>query len=397
MARPSPPVDRSLANEPMWPLDLGIAIVGTLVGYTIISQLRFDDPRLLYNAWTYVVGVLGGVVLLSLLSRLVASRFLEKSVQLGFLASVFVHLMLLLMAVNVIVFGRYFPESFTGVEPKRTVERKTVPEYLFSAPSQQRTTPDWSQPTDAETASKVMPIEQRLVAPVEKSASRLEMPNHEPVRPREVEKFLLSRQTPESALPMPADAPGVRSKSPTRPQWEVLPSARPTIPVPEAPATELPQAVPLQRPAEPQRQQPAAAAIVTPPASELPPRDAVAPSASVAARALPSRENQLPIIGNLGASPQRSPAQQRQRTLDAAGPAPAPLSVAVARSQATAERVLSPIDTPLTRGQASVGASLALDSQALPAETPAQELPHRSCELRLPTPPPGCRASPQAP
>src|SRR5690606_6765243 len=131
------------------------------------------------------------------------------------------------------------------------------------------------------------------------------------------------------------------------------------------------QAVPLQRPAEPERQQPVASAIATPPAPELsPPRNTVAPSASIAARALPSREDQLPVIGNLGASPQRSPAQQPQRTLDAAGPAPAPLSVAVARSQATAERVLSPIDTPLTRGQASVGASLALDSQALPAETP---------------------------
>lgn len=370
MARPTPPVNRSPANEPMWPLDLGIAIVGTLVGYTIVSQLRFDDPRLLYNAWTYVIGVPGGVVLLSLFSRLVTSRFIERSAQLGFLASVFVHLMLLLMSVNVIVFGRYFPEAFTGAEPKRTLERKTVPEYVFSAPSQQRATPDWSQPTDAETASKVMPLEQRLVPPVEKTASRLEMPNHEPIRPREEERFLLSRQTPESALPMPADAPGVRSRSLTPPQWESVPAAQPTVPVLEPQLAESPQAVPLERPADPARQQPPVPAVPAPsvPTPALPPA-ALAPAASLAARAVPARDNQLPVIGNLGASPQRPPAQQRQRPLDAAGPAPAPLSVAMARPQAAAERLLAPLDTPLTRVETSVGASLSLDSQeAMPAE-----------------------------
>ncbi len=371
MARPTPLANRSPAKEPMWPLDLGIAIVGTLVGYTIISQLRFDDPRPLYNAWTYVIGVPGGVVVLSLFTRLVTSRFVERSAQLGFLASVFVHLMLLLMSVNVIVFGRYFPEAFTGAEPKRSVERKTIPEYVFSAPSQQRTTPDWSQPTEAETASKVMPLEQRLVPPLEKTASRLEMPNHELVRPREEQKFLLSRQTPESALPMPADAPGIRSRSLTPPQWEAAPATQPTVPVLEPRLADAPQAVPLERPADPARQQPPEPATLAPPTPEpLPPREAVAPAASMAARAVPSQQNQLPRIGNLGASPQRPPAQQRQRTIDVAGPAPAPLSVAIARPQATAERLLSPTDAPLARVQTSVGASLSLDSQALPAETP---------------------------
>lgn len=370
MARPTPLANRSPANEPMWLLDLGIAIVGTLVGYTIISQLRFDDPRPLYNAWTYVIGVPGGVVVLSLFTRLVTSRFIERSAQLGFLASVFVHLMLLLMSVNVIVFGRYFPEAFTGAEPKRSIERKTVPEYVFSAPSQQRAVPDWSQPTEAETASKVMPLEQRLLPPVEKTASRLEMPNHEPPRPRDEERFLLSRQTPESALPMPADAPGLRSRSLTPPQWEAAPATEP-IPVLEPRLSESPQAVPLDRAADPVRQQPLAPASLAPPVPELSPsRDPVAPTASMAARAAPAQTNQLPRIGNLGDSPQRPPVQQRQRTLDAVGPAPAPLSVAIARPQATAERLLSPADTPLARVQTSIGASLAFESQSLPADLP---------------------------
>jgi len=168
----------------MWPLDLGLMILGTLVFYTVTSQFRFDDPRPLQNAWTYVLVVPAAVIGLSLLARGVASKFVEKSIQLGFLFSVFVHLLLVMMAVNVIIFSRYFPEAFTGNEPRRMPVKKTVPDYLFATPSREMTQPDWSKPIDAETASKVMPLEQRTLPPVENSAERLELPTERQDKPR---------------------------------------------------------------------------------------------------------------------------------------------------------------------------------------------------------------------
>jgi len=379
MNRPSLDTEPLPPAERMWPLDVGLGMLGTLVGYTIISQLRFDDPRPLYNAWTYVIMVPVGVIGLSLLSRLVASRFLEKSAQLGFLASVFVHLVLLLMAVNVIVFGRYFPEAFTGAQPDRVVKQKTVPDYLFSSPTEQPTAPDWSKPVDAETASKVVPIEQRLIPPVEKTANRLEMPTQEVTPQRDPEKFLVPRQTPESAMPMPADSPGQRSKNTAKPSESPPSMTQPSIPVPQVPVTEAAPPAPAERSVATERSSTPTQQSATAPTTSVSP-NSLSPdlkslfrdegrSSSLAARATPSSRDEMPKIGQSGQAANRPSPSQRQRVLDAAGAAPAPLSVAVARNDAASDRVISPTETPLVRTQTAVGASLGADSQAMPSES----------------------------
>jgi len=372
--------DQSQPIERMWPLDVGLGLLGTLVGYTVVSQLRFDDPRPMHNAWTYVILVPLGVIALSLTSRLVASRFLEKSAQLGFLASVFVHLLMLLMAVNVIVFGRYFPEAFTGSQPERVVKQKTVPDYLFSAPTQQPTTPDWSKPVDAETSSKIVPIEQRLIPPVENTSNRLEMPIEQEQPKRELEKFLVPRQTPESSMPMPADSPGQRSKNLSKPSETPLSPTSPSISIPNVSIAESAAPAPADRSiatnrsTQVDRQSPALTPTTSVSPQSLSPdvnslfRDEGRAS-SMAARATPSVRDEMPKIGQTGTSAQRPSPSQRQRVLDAAGSAPAPQSVAVARLEAAADRMLSPIETPLVRTQSAVGASLGAQSQAVAAES----------------------------
>lgn len=372
--------DPSNANERMWPLDVGLGMVGTLVGYTIVSQLRFDDPRLVYNAWTYVVLVPVGVIGLSLLSRLVASRFVEKSAQLGFLASVLVHLLLLLMAVNVIVFGRYFPEAFTGSQAERVVKQKTVPDYLFSAASEQPSTPDWSKPVEAETSSKTVPIEQRLIPPVENTSNRLEMPTEQQQPQKELEKFLVPRQTPESAMPMPADTPGQRSKNLNRPT-EMNPSPSPpsiiapVVPVAEsAPAAPAERSVDTSRPTPTDRQSPTSAPAMSVSPRSLTPDLAsqmreLGRSSSLAARAKSADSDELPRVGQPNLSAARPAANPRTRSVDAAGAAPATPSIAVARVEASADRQLSPAETPMVRTQNNSGASLGLQSPAVSAES----------------------------
>ena len=380
MNRPPLITEQTSPVERMWPLDIGLGMLGTLVGYTVVSQLRFDDPRLTHNAWTYVILVPLGVIGLSLLSRLVASRFLEKSAQLGFLASILVHLLLLLMAVNVIVFGRYFPEAFTGSQAERVVKQKTVPDYLFSSPTQQPAVPDWSKPVDAETSSKIVPIEQRLIPPVENTSNRLEMPTEQQQPQRELEKFLVPRQTPESSLPMPADSPGQRSKNLNKPSDTPPSPSPPSITVPVVPAAESAPPAPAERSAavsrstQPDRQSPSSAPVTSVSPQSLSPdltslfRDQ-GRSSSLAARATESMRDEMPKIGQAGTSPQRPTPSQRQRVLDAAGAAPAPQSVSVARLEASADRMLSPVETPLVRTQSAVGASLGIQSQPVAAES----------------------------
>jgi hypothetical protein len=354
------------SSERMWPLDLCLLGLGGLVFYTVTSQLRFDDPRLMYNGWTYAVVVPAAVALVSLLMRSVASKFVEKSIQLGLLLSVFVHLSLLLMAVNVIIFSRYFPEAFTGKEPQRIPVRKTVPDYLFATPSKEMTQPDWSKPTDAETASKEVPIEERSLPPVDRSAERLEMPIDQPEKPLDIEKFLIPRQTPEAAMPTPANAPGKRAKSIAKLDAAQSPAAESKkIETPDLPSKASPsQSLADRAVSDPSRTMAAASSPLSAP-SVAPTPDLEVRSTAAAGRAKAAMEDRLPTIGNLGASSKRSNPQQRERAVIAAGAAPAPPSVSVGTFDMNAQRMLSPTDLPATRANRSVGASLADNSDAM--------------------------------
>jgi hypothetical protein len=356
-------------TERMWPLDLGLIVVGGLVFYTVASRFRFDDPRWMYNAWTYVVLVPTTVIILSLIARSVASKFFEKSVQLGFLCSVFVHLLLLLMAVNVIIFTRYFPEAFTGNEPQRIPVRKTVPDYLFATPSKEMTQPDWSKPTDAETASKVVPIEQRSLPPVENSAERLQMPTEAIEQPVEVEKFLIPRKTPENSMPTPANTPGQKAKSLAQLDAESSPSLEPQkIETPdvqlEASAS---QAVDQRSVTDPSRTAEAVSAAMA--STSLPPTPDIRPQSTPGAgRARPALEDRLPTIGNIASSTERVSPQQRDRSVQAAGAAPAPVTVAVSAFDQNADRMISRTELPTTRSSRAVGASISDASDAAPSQ-----------------------------
>ncbi len=352
-------------NERVWPLDLALIVLGGLVFSLIVSKFRFDDPRPLYNAWTYALLVPAIVVGLSVVAHGITSRFLEKSLQLAFLFSVLIHLILLMMAVNMIVFIRYFPEAFTGNEPRRIPVKKTVPDYLFATPSREMTQPDWSKPVDAETTSKEVPLEERTLPPVEKSAQRLEMPKEQYRDQLEPEKALIERQKLELSMPTPANTPGKKARSLAELNERLSPSQeQQSIDVPDVQAQATPApTMDSRRVNEPERNQaepsrPLAASAESPKPDMRP---VTSPSAGYAR---PAAEDRVPMIGNIGATPDRVTPQQRERSITAAGAAPVPMSVPVASRDASADRMLSPSSTPLTRTSRAVGASLTEDSAA---------------------------------
>ncbi len=345
-------------DERMWPLDVALISLTGLILYIILGYLSFDDPRPMYNAWTYVIAVplIGAVSAFTL--HQIASKYVQKSFQLGFLFSIFVHLLLVVLAVQWMIFPHYFPEAFAGVKPDRSPIRKTVPEYLFQKPDESNAvTPDWSQPVDAETTSQVIPLEQRQMPPVKRSAPRLEVPRPNAEQPREPEKFLMERVQPEMAKPQPSDSPSrlARRRQPTEPapQSQSAPQA-PEIDTSVAPSADQ-SPTEKSTSAAAKRQRSGASIAMSADMAPTPSRDpAPAPVPTMRAMA-----ESLPTVGSAGIARERSQ-RQRPTRQSAAGAAPTPPTVSIAKIEVDAERMLTPELAPVQRTSQAVGANVTL-------------------------------------
>jgi len=371
--------------ERMWPLDIGMAALGGLVLYMVWNYLSFDDTRILHNRLTYLILVPFITFGISLSLRLIASQFVQKSIQVGFLFSTIVHLLLLILAVQLVIFPHYFPEAFAGVKPERSPIRKTVPEYLFQKPEEtEALTPDWSRPVDVETTSRVVPREERQLPPVARSAPRLEIqrPREEP-KPAP-KKFLMERPEPEAAQPKPADAPSKLARRRIQREAPAMPAeASPQAPIVETTPVPTPRVASAENSTAPiraERKQPSPAVSIAASAPDLP-RIEQPPSPTPAIRKL---ADAMPQVGTSGLSQQRSQRRRPDRAAPA-GSAPAPPTVAIAKLDVGAERMIAPIDVPIQRRSDAVGAQLSAatsDSSAPAAITQIEEsagdLPQRS-------------------
>ncbi|MFK8111481.1 MAG: prenyltransferase/squalene oxidase repeat-containing protein [Rubripirellula sp.] len=363
-----PPIEQpTVESDRMWPLDMSIAALAGLVLYLVVTQLRFDDPRWLFNAWTYAIAVPVVALILAVFAHRLVSQRIQKSIQLGFLFSVFVHLLLLLLAVNVIIFSRYFPDAFAGAKPERSPIRHTVPEHLFQTPQKTATTPDWSEPVDAVTTSRIVPEEQRQLPPVERSAPRLEMPKPREEQQPEVKKFLMERDQPAESQPLPADSPAkLARRVAERSEPTVSLSQSPTAP--DVPTQKDLEAVTPEREVSRQersRRSTASSAPAAPSASPFQQQPSPQPNQQAIAGAR-SRATSMPTVGESGMRRERSNRSQSRR-LQPAGAAPAPQTVAIAREVESADRMLAPTPVEVTRQGRAVGAQLTMGESANPS------------------------------
>lgn len=344
----------------MWPLDISAVALGGLVLFLIINQFSFDDPRPLYNAWTYLFAVPFTSLVLALVLRTLTSRYLHKSIQLGFLFSVSIHLLLMILAINYVVFSAYQPLVSKGEKRERAPIRKTVPEHLFQTPKESKETPDWSKPVDAETKSRVIPKEQRQLPPVQRTQPRLEIPKPRQPEKQPMQKFLMERQQASAAQPMPADAPGklARQQMSTK-----VPDSQPKpidVPASKSEANSPAKASPTERQmTEPSstgssRQAPSRLDL----ALAMPqPTSTTQPTLSTPAAASRSASELMPTIGDAGLTrARRSLANARPAAV--AGAAPAPIAVSVARSSSDASMVLAPVQIQTERSATTTGAQI---------------------------------------
>jgi hypothetical protein len=346
----------------MWPLDVSAVALGGLVLFLITTKFRFDDPRPLYNAKTYLVAVPCISFALALVLRALTNRYLQKSIQLGFLFSVSVHLLLLILAINYVVFSAYQPLASKGEKRERTPIRKTVPEHLFQAPRESKETPDWSKPIDAETTSRVIPKEQRQLPPVQRSQPRLEVPKPRQTETRPMQKYLMERKQASAAEPMPADAPGKLSRRRAN-QSAPTPQANPIdVPAPAEASRRPAKASPTERKLAENATSSSGSSRQAPSKLQIPalasePMPSILPPSAKPTAASRSEAELMPTIGDAGLSRDR-----RSRSVApaaaVAGAAPAPVTVSMARMMPDASLVLSPVDVPTNRIGATTGAQI---------------------------------------
>ncbi|MEM1070618.1 MAG: hypothetical protein AAGI63_17070 [Planctomycetota bacterium] len=356
MSSPTPPpIERPAGkNERMWPLDVSIVALAGLVLYVITTQLKFDDPRWLFNAWTYIVLVPVVALVLTFLSHGLVTRHVQKSIQLGFLFSVFIHLLLLLLAINVIIFSQYFPDAFSGVKPDRSVAQKTVPEYLFQrTETETPTQPDWSQPVDAETTSRVEQNQPQKTKPLENTTMRRDAPL--PIQPprRPQPETLMRRQTPSESMPRPAESPARLSRRQSQ-QNDSTPSTQaPTAP--NVPAQQNPRITEVdRRVGQRQRSAPTITANPSAPTSvQLPRLSPTRPSLEGAR----STSRSMPQVGQSGQRQQQVRSRASQN-LPPAGSSPPSRSVSIARLDDAAPRQIGPSTTSVARQGQTTGAQL---------------------------------------
>ncbi|WP_372717999.1 hypothetical protein [Novipirellula sp.] len=376
--RSVPPPNRSVeSGDAMWPLDVWLVALSSVVLYLIATRLRFDDPRWIFNAYTYVVAVPLIALGMSFALRGLVSHYVRKSIQVGFLFSVFIHLMLLILAVHVVIFSQFFPEPVAGVKPERSPIRKTVPEYLFQTPKEDAVTPDWSEPVEVETASRVIPKEMRQLPPVTHSAPQLEMPKPKEIEPRPMQKFLMKRQEPSPSQPRPANSPSKLARREKSSEKRSSPkTTQPDVPKLDSEAMQQPEANAAERkiaeatPRKTTRSSAPQLSVTPDPTKMLP-----TPPAQRVASAARNRSEAMPTVGDLGLTSRSRPRTTPTASAPPAGAAPAPQSVAVASISKSADQMLSPVDVPFQRSGNTAGAQLSpldsADAMSTPSPTSA--------------------------
>jgi hypothetical protein len=146
----------------MWPLDMAFVILGMLIVGLVFRLLRFDDPRWIYNAWTYVLGIPTVLVGASMLARVLVSEAVERSIQVGFLLSVVAHLVLMLLAVNVVLFSGVWPDA-SGEIARRIRDQSRGTEFRQRPQTMEKSAADYLKPVASEmtqpTAVDIKPAE----------------------------------------------------------------------------------------------------------------------------------------------------------------------------------------------------------------------------------------------
>ncbi|MEI8211007.1 MAG: prenyltransferase/squalene oxidase repeat-containing protein [Planctomycetota bacterium] len=142
---------RSRRRQPsgLWMFDVALVLLSTLAMTMVLRLMRFDDPRVLHNAWTYFIGVPTVLIISSMLARVLVSEQFEKSIQIGFLGSVAIHLMFTFAAINLVIFRGVWEDGMEKVELIAQAESRAS-QFVDTEISRGTERPDYLRPVETE-------------------------------------------------------------------------------------------------------------------------------------------------------------------------------------------------------------------------------------------------------
>ena len=234
------------SNSSVWLVDLAIGLLGLLVMLMVLRVFRFDDPRVLYNAWTYCLAIPTVIVGSTMLAHVLIPQSAERSIQTGFLLSVLMHLGLTVAAINTVLFSGVWKDGTQEVQ----VQLKNMSQgssFLTPPRSTDVSAPDYLKPVP----SAIDPATRVELRPEAPSPNALEQ--IDPLEPSSLDskKQILDQQlaleeptqpqlTPEQAQAMQRPLPTNTEPSRQAIQVEnVLPTALAQAELPESKPTEL--------------------------------------------------------------------------------------------------------------------------------------------------------------
>ncbi len=215
-------LDRHRANnEAIWPTNVALGCLGGAILWIAFRFLKWDDPRPLYNPWLYTIVTPLALIGLSLLLRQVVSRVVERSAQVAFLLSVMVHLILLVCALDVVIYKSMWTSFFDqlATEREKLIEReqkKPAPSYLATSIAASSVTgskrPDYLRyvPTEHDASDTSLNDESRLELARKEKA---EVVSPEPKLETNLQPHLIEREKPTPSMSISSEAPAALSKS----------------------------------------------------------------------------------------------------------------------------------------------------------------------------------------
>lgn len=230
-----------------WPINVALGCLGAAIVWIAFRFLKTSDTRPLYNPWLYAVVTPLVLLSLSLLLRRVVSRVVERSAQVAFLLSVLVHLVLLVYALDVVVYKRMWPAFFEALAAEKQEllqHQRTPPKYFNLASNASRATkrPDYLRyiPTQHEATETELSDEARLqLAHSEKA----DIASPDPQPQAQPQTFLLERQQAAPAMSAALEIPNelsrneIREPSPLHTTADAIDAASAPAPRPELAAS----------------------------------------------------------------------------------------------------------------------------------------------------------------
>ncbi len=140
----------SRSKPGLWALDAALLLLGMMILLMVLRLMRFDEPNPLYNAWIYILGVPTIMIATSMITRVLANDTVEKSIQFGFLLSVGLHLLLMFLAAQVVLFRSYWPTEIQKVAMVTASSKSVNPQYFQPSSTMSESRPDYLKPVKTE-------------------------------------------------------------------------------------------------------------------------------------------------------------------------------------------------------------------------------------------------------